>query len=98
MARRASLARTFAVEADVLLLDEPFSGIDMAVKRRMMESLKNLWTASGTTVIMVTHDVDEALAVGDEVFVLSRHPVQLLLQKDISGDPAPLRSEILALL
>lgn len=98
MARRASLARTFAVEADVLLLDEPFSGIDMAVKRRMMESLKSLWTASGTTVIMVTHDVDEALAVGDEVFVLSRHPVQLLLQKDISGDPAPLRSEILALL
>ena len=98
MARRASLARTFVTEADILLLDEPFSGIDMAVKRSMMKDLKDLWTASGTTVIMVTHDVDEALAVGDEVFVLSRHPVRLLLQESVSGDLDSLRAGILALL
>ena len=96
MARRASLARTFATEADVLLLDEPFSGIDMAVKARIMESLKRVWAASGTTVILVTHDVDEALAVGDELYLLSRQPVRLLLQKPVAGDLSALRGEILS--
>lgn len=86
MARRVSLARTLAAEADILLLDEPFSGIDMEVKRRIMESLKSLWSASGTTVILVTHDMDEAMAVGDELFTLSRHPVRLLSHGPVGGD------------
>lgn len=63
MAQRVSLARALAADADILLLDEPFSAIDATLKWAIILRLKTLWAARGTTVVMVTHDEAEASAL-----------------------------------
>lgn len=55
MAMRVSLARALAADSDILLLDEPFSGIDPALKERLLDRLQRLWAARGTTVVLVSH-------------------------------------------
>ncbi|MBO4768646.1 MAG: ABC transporter ATP-binding protein [Bacteroidales bacterium] len=70
MARRASLSRALAPEADILLLDEPFTGIDRELKEKIMKNLKEVWDRNHTTVIMVTHDKEEADALADLVLDL----------------------------
>lgn len=67
MAQRASLARALALEADILLLDEPFTGIDEAVKSDIVTILKEFWKTAGTTVILVSHDLSEASALGANI-------------------------------
>lgn len=66
MAQRVSLARALAAEADILLLDEPFSAIDATLKSSIILRLKRLWASMGTTVIMVTHDQAEVAALDAE--------------------------------
>lgn len=78
MARRASLARALAPEADILLLDEPFTGIDQDLKEKIMGNLKEVWKQKHTTVIIVTHDMTEAQALADEVIDLSIRHMQYL--------------------
>ena len=63
MAQRVSLARALAADADILLLDEPFSAIDATLKWAIILRLKTLWSERGTTVVMVTHDEAEAAAL-----------------------------------
>ena len=63
MSQRVSLARALAADADILLLDEPFSAIDNALKVTMIQRLAQLWSARGTTVVIVTHDENEAAAL-----------------------------------
>lgn len=72
MAQRVSLARALAADADILLLDEPFSAIDSALKWAIILRLKTLWAARGTTVIMVTHDEAEAAALDAEIRVVKK--------------------------
>ncbi|MBO4571353.1 MAG: ABC transporter ATP-binding protein [Bacteroidales bacterium] len=74
MARRAALARALAPEADILLLDEPFTGIDQDLKEKIMGNLKEVWKQKHTTVIIVTHDMTEAQALADEVIDLQTYP------------------------
>lgn len=71
---RAGLGRALAHEADVLLLDEPFAHLDAISRRRILEELERLWEADGRTTIMVTHDIEEAVAMSDRVSVLPRRP------------------------
>lgn len=70
MAQRVSLARTLAAEGDIVLLDEPFSAIDQALKQRIMARLKSRFRENGTTVIMVTHSAEEASMMADRIFEL----------------------------
>jgi NitT/TauT family transport system ATP-binding protein len=70
MARRASLARLLIAEPDLLLLDEPFSALDAQLRQEMQNELLRLWSGSGKTVVFVTHDLEEAIALGDRVVVL----------------------------
>ena len=70
MARRASLARLLIADPDLLLLDEPFSALDAQLRQEMQNELLRLWGGSGKTVIFVTHDLEEAIALGDRVVVL----------------------------
>lgn len=70
MAQRVSLARAVAVGADILLLDEPFSALDTELKRRIIARLTSLWTAKGTTVLMVSHSDNEI--PGCDILDLSR--------------------------
>ncbi|MCC8396131.1 ABC transporter ATP-binding protein [Paraburkholderia sp. MMS20-SJTR3] len=71
MAQRVALARGLFTEPDLLLLDEPFSAVDALTRARLQQLLLTLKQARGTTVLLVTHDLDEALALSDRVLLLS---------------------------
>ncbi len=74
MARRAALARAFAVMPDLLILDEPFVSLDDATAERLRELLLSLWKSTSCTALMVTHNVEEAAMLADEIIVLSARP------------------------
>jgi NitT/TauT family transport system ATP-binding protein len=72
--QRVAIARALACEPDVLLLDEPFGALDVQTKEDMQVFLRQLWRDTGTTVLMVTHDVEEAVFLGQRVVVLASDP------------------------
>ena len=71
MRKRVSMAQSWIVNPDILLMDEPFTALDVHTRLRMETELLALWTESPKTVLFVTHDLEEALALADEVVVLS---------------------------
>lgn len=77
MRQRLALLRTFLAGFDTLLLDEPFSALDALTRRRMHTWLQEVWLADRRTVLMVTHDVDEALLLSDRVIVLTPRPARV---------------------
>jgi NitT/TauT family transport system ATP-binding protein len=72
MRRRASLARMLAGKPETLLMDEPFGALDAQLRTELQAELLRLWQGSGQTVVFVTHDIEEALLLGDRVVVLGR--------------------------
>ena len=79
MRQRAAIARALVVEPKVLLLDEPFSALDVSLRRRMHVLLRDIWAKTQTTMVMVTHNVEEAIMVGHRVVVLGGRPASILL-------------------
>jgi len=75
MKQRVSLARAFATPHDILLLDEPFQGLDQDLKEQLMALLEQLIAQDESTVVMVTHDLSEAFRLGDKVFRLIGQPI-----------------------
>jgi sulfonate transport system ATP-binding protein len=78
LARRAALARAFAVRPTLLLLDEPFVSLDAPLARQLQGDLAKLVESSGMITVLVTHDVDEAVALADRIFVLSPRPAHVV--------------------
>lgn len=74
MRQRAAVARTFACKPDILLMDEPFSALDAQTRVRLQALFLTLWEENRSTVLLVTHDVGEALALADRVIVLTSSP------------------------
>lgn len=74
MRQRVALLRTFLVPRPALLLDEPLGALDAITRREMQEWLQSVWAADGRTVLLVTHDVEEALVLADRVLVMSPRP------------------------
>ena len=74
MRQRVALARALAQEADVLLMDEPFGALDAITRDLLHDELESLWLAAGLTVVFVTHNVREAVRLGDRVVVLASRP------------------------
>ena len=72
MRQRVSLARAFAVERNISLMDEPFSALDSQTKLLLHDQLLNLSESSGATVVFVTHDIGEAITLADRVIVMSK--------------------------
>jgi NitT/TauT family transport system ATP-binding protein len=82
MRRRASLARLLAGDPETLLMDEPFGALDAQLRTELQLELLRLWQGSGQTVVFVTHDIEEALLLGDRVVVLGRVG-RILLDREI---------------
>jgi NitT/TauT family transport system ATP-binding protein len=94
MRQRVALARTFAYEPPILLLDEPFGALDAQTREIMQDELRRLWRASGKTVLMVTHDVDEAVYLSTRVCVMSRRPGRFVEEFAITLDHAREREAV----
>jgi NitT/TauT family transport system ATP-binding protein len=74
MKQRVSVARAFANDPEVLLMDEPFASLDEQTKILLQEELLRIWEGSKKTVVFVTHSIDEAVALGDRVLVMTARP------------------------
>ncbi|OYR63632.1 ABC transporter ATP-binding protein [Halorubrum ezzemoulense] len=86
MAQRVSLARGLAYDPAVLLLDEPFSALDRLTKADQQDHLLDVWDARGTTIVLVTHDVEEAVYLADRVVVLGGQPGRVASVVDVEID------------
>jgi len=84
MKQRLNIARAFAYPSNLLLMDEPFKGLDLQLKISLLNSFNLLWENDRRTVIFVTHDPDEALYLADNICVLSALPAKLLDKIDIT--------------
>ena len=102
LARRVAMARAFAVEPDLLLLDEPFVSLDAALASQLGQALVDLVTRNPVTALLVTHDIDEAISLADRVFLLSASPCRVIAEVPIerprtrrsADEVAKIRSEI----
>jgi NitT/TauT family transport system ATP-binding protein len=96
MRQRVAIARALAPEPDVLLLDEPFGSLDAQTRLSMHEFLRSVWRRTGATILLVTHDVDEAVYLSGRVYVLHAHPGRIVeeitMTCDVEMGPAVKRS------
>ena len=82
MRQRVGIARAFLAEPDILLMDEPFGALDAQTRLILQEELSSIWREQQKTVVYVTHDIEEAILLGDRVLVLSGRPAHI--RADIS--------------
>ncbi|NTU80536.1 MAG: ABC transporter ATP-binding protein [Chloroflexales bacterium] len=92
MRQRAALARALAIDPAVLLMDEPFGALDALTRDRLQIELETIWATTGKTILFVTHNVREAVALGDRVLVFSPRPGRIVREFAIDL-PRPRRLE-----
>ena len=94
MRQRTALARALANDPEILLMDEPFGALDSQTRALMQELLLAIWEQSHKTVLFITHDIDEALFLGDVVYVMTARPGRI--KEEIEVDiPRPRGPEVL---
>ena len=91
MRKRLALAQHLALEPPILLLDEPFAALDAHLRQAMGDELLRLWTGTGMTVLLVTHDLDEAIALADDVVVMTAGPESRVAARYEVSLPRPRR-------
>ncbi|XWX63300.1 ABC transporter ATP-binding protein [Desulfitobacterium sp. AusDCA] len=94
MAQRVAIARALAVNPEILLLDEPFSSLDAITRRHLQAEIQRVWQQTGKTMIMVTHDIDEALRLGQRVIILSSAPGHIVSEFNLLNSTVEQRSQI----
>jgi nitrate/nitrite transport system ATP-binding protein len=98
MRQRVGIARAFAIEPEILLMDEPFGALDAFSRGSIQDQLLELWQKVRRTIVMITHDVDEAIYLSDRVVVMSDGPNSRIVDTVSIDLPRPrLRSELLRL-
>jgi NitT/TauT family transport system ATP-binding protein len=95
MKQRVAIARAFAYPADILIMDEPFKGLDMQLKTALMQAFISLWLMDKRSTFFVTHDIDEALRLGEKIYVLTERPgeVKGIVSIDIPHEERNLHNE-----
>lgn len=78
MKQRVSIMRGFLYPHDILLMDEPFQALDLKLKAKLIREIYSLHQSMGNTILFVTHDLDEALLLGDEIIILSPKPTSIV--------------------
>ena len=89
MRKRTAIAQTWIGDPGILLMDEPFAALDVQTRQLMENELLSLWTGSGKTVLFVTHDLDEAISLSDEIVLLSAGPASRIAGRYPVGLPRP---------
>jgi NitT/TauT family transport system ATP-binding protein len=77
MRQRVSIARAFATNADLILMDEPFVSLDQPTRERMQQEVLDIWKNLKRTIVFVTHNLEEAVFLGDRVIILSEKPTSI---------------------
>ena len=77
MKQRVSIARAFATNADLILMDEPFVSLDQPTRERMQQEVLDIWKNLKRTIVFVTHNLEEAVFLGDRVIILSEKPTSI---------------------
>jgi len=83
MRKRAGLIRTLVYDPPVILMDEPFGAVDAQTRTQLQEDLLRLWSRKRKTIVFVTHDITEAIALGDRALVLTRRPAKIAAEHPI---------------
>jgi len=93
MKQRAAIARAIAVEPKCLLMDEPFSALDSQTRSELQEEILEIWQQTHQTVVLVTHNIEEALFLSDRILLLSKTPSRIVM--DLKVDfPRPRLQEL----
>ena len=87
MARRCALARCFYYGGELLLMDEPFQGLDYGLRMEMLSMLVSIWNKQKQSILFVTHEIDEALTVASRIAVLSERPARVKEIIELPGNP-----------
>src|SRR5262249_24893771 len=100
MRQRAAIARALAIEPDLLLMDEPFGALDAQNRRIMQAEVRRMWRETGRTILFVTHAIDEAVAIGTTLIMLSARPSRICAEVRNDGhvERATLIDELNALI
>ncbi len=83
MRQRAAIAQALAIKPRLLLMDEPFGALDDSTRRELQQMLTELWQENRTTILFVTHNIDEAVVLGEKVLVLSERPGRIVREFDV---------------
>ena len=97
--QRVAIARALVVDPAIILMDEPFSALDPNTRGRLRAEIERIWIETGKTIVFVTHDIDEAITLGDRIVLLSAKPTRVLQTivlprarpREASRDPALLQ-------
>lgn len=96
MAQRVSLARAFAYPSHILIMDEPFKGLDFKLRNEMISLFKRMWEASQRTVVFITHDVEEAIDLSHVIYTLKDRPVEII-DRLIVNNKEEIKNKLLSL-
>ena len=100
MKQRVSLARAFSYDSGLILMDEPFTSLDYKLKKTVINAFIRLWEEDKRTVVYVTHDIDEAVELGDNIYLFSVPPVKILRKFNTAeySNKLALKEEIIGLI
>jgi NitT/TauT family transport system ATP-binding protein len=86
MQQRVAIARTLALRPSVILMDEPFGALDTQTRSEMQQLLLKIWDETASTILFVTHDVEEAIYLADRIFIMSSHPGTIIEDVQVPFD------------